>query len=83
MTCKPLGSRLLVEKLEADKEVGGIIIQQSKPEDSFRAKVLAIGSDVTDCFIGDTILLSKYSGCEVDGGILVKEEDVLGKIMEG
>ena len=79
---KPLGNRLLIEKLEREKEVGGIIIQQEKREDSFKAKVLATGVDVEHCEVGSIILLSKYSGVEVKGGMLVKEDEVLAIIKE-
>jgi len=80
---KPLGNRLLVEKLESEKEVGGIIIQQEKREDSFKAKVVAVGKDVEFCEIGTIILLSRYSGVEVKDGMLVKEDEVLAIITEG
>lgn len=79
----PLGNRLLVEKIEEPTEVGGIILQQSsKQEPSVKCNVLAIGKDVEFCSIGDVIILSKYGGVEIESGLIVKEDEVLGIIEE-
>jgi co-chaperonin GroES (HSP10) len=77
---KPLQNRLLIKKLEEEKEIGGIIIQTPKQEASIKCEVLEIGPKVEFCKIGSIILLSKYSGVEVKGGLIVKEDDVLGII---
>lgn len=89
MKLKPLGTRLVIEKVEAEeKTASGIVLPSSAQEQPQFAKVVAVGADVTDndkikdaVQVGDKVIYSKYSGTEVklDGKeyILVKFADVL------
>ena len=93
MKVRPLGDRLLVQRLEEEGEVkkGGIIIPDTAKEKPQRGKVIAVGNGrVTDegkriameVKAGDNILFGKYSGSEIkmDGEeyLILREEDVLG-----
>jgi len=67
MSIQPLGTRVLVEPIEAEaKTASGIIIPDSAQEKPEQAKVLAIGSDVEQIKIGDTVLYGKYTGTELN-----------------
>jgi len=54
---KPLSSKIAVERIEAIKQsAGGIILQRT--EEPERAKVLALGPEVTEVEVGDVVLLN-------------------------
>jgi chaperonin GroES len=85
MNFKPLGDRLLVERIEeANTTASGIIIPDNAKEKPSRGKVLAIGSDVEEVKEGDTVVFGKYAGTDLvldDKEYLVLEvSDVLGVI---
>ena len=88
---KPLGDRVLVQALQAEETVGGIIIPDTatkeKPQ---QGTVVAVGpgrmSDegnriAPEVKSGDTVLFGKYSGTEieVDGEefMILREADIL------
>ncbi|PZT47940.1 co-chaperone GroES [Helicobacter valdiviensis] len=83
MNFKPLGERVLVERLEEDtKTASGIIIPDNAKEKPLMGVVKAIGSEVKEVNVNDKIVFGKYSGTEVklDGKeyLILKIEDVLG-----
>jgi len=94
MKIKPLGERVLLQRIEEDEQVrGGIIIPDSAKEKSQEAKVVALGTGGKDengkpvpfsVKKGDRVLLSQYGGTpvKVEGVeyILVSESDILGVI---
>lgn len=85
MNFKPLGERVLVERLEEDtKTASGIIIPDNAKEKPLMGIVKAVGSEVKDVKTNDKIVFGKYSGTEVklDGVeyLILKLEDVLGVI---
>jgi chaperonin GroES len=90
MTIKPLGKRVLAQKLEPEerKTPGGIVLPDNvKNEKVVRAKVIAIGTDEKfEVKVGDEILVGNFSGTEIEQGenklILVKEADVLAVVEE-
>ena len=90
MTIKPLGKRILAQKIELEerKSAGGIVLPDNvKNEKVVRAKVLAVGTDEKfEVKVGDEILVGNYSGTEIERGedklILVKETDVLAIVEE-
>lgn len=66
MNFKPLGERVLVERLEEDtKTASGIIIPDNAKEKPLEGKILAIGSEVKDVKVGDRVVFGKYSGTEI------------------
>jgi chaperonin GroES len=89
---KPLGDRVLVQRLEeGEQKVGGIIIPDTAKEKPQQGKVIAVGKGKTekdgritplDVKEGDTILFGKYSGQEIklDGEdyLIMREEEILG-----
>jgi chaperonin GroES len=83
MKFRPLKDRVFVSySEEGEKTAGGIYIPDSAKEKPQKGKVEAIGSEVKDVKVGNTILFDKYSGSKVnmDGTdyLIVKEEDILG-----
>jgi chaperonin GroES len=83
MNFKPLGDRLLVERVEeATTTASGIIIPDNAKEKPSEGKVLAIGSEVEEVKEGDVVVFGKYSGTELvlDGKeyLVLDVSDVLG-----
>jgi len=66
---KPLGTRVLVEPLEAEQRTAsGIIIPDSAKEKPQQGNVVAVGTDEDlqeNIKVGDKIIYSKYSGDEI------------------
>ncbi|MDX2072948.1 MAG: co-chaperone GroES [Alphaproteobacteria bacterium] len=96
MNIKPLGDRIVVERIEQEeKTAGGIIIPDSAKEKPKQAKVLAVGAGAkdengkripVDVAVGDIVLFTQWAGNEIklDGKdlLVLKESDVIG-IIEG
>lgn len=88
----PLGERVLVRPIQDDEQqVGGIVIPQQAREAPTTAEVVRIGTGGLDFMgnpihfdvqEGDTVLLSRFGGMEVevDGEKLkvVAQSDILG-----
>lgn len=80
---KPLKDRAFVSySEEAEKTSGGLYIPEAAKEKPQKGKVEAIGSEVKDIKVGNTILFDKYSGSKIiiEGNdyLIIKEEDILG-----
>ena len=85
MNFKPLGDRLLVERIEEmSTTASGIIIPDNAKDKPSQGKVVAIGSEVEEISVGDTIVFGKYAGTEVkiedEEFLIMREDDVLGVI---
>ena len=83
MNFKPLGDRVLVERVEeTNTTASGIIIPDNAKEKPSEGKVLAIGSDVEEVKEGDVVVFGKYSGTELvlDGNeyLVLEVSDILG-----
>lgn len=86
MKFKPLGERVLVERLEEEsKTSSGIIIPDNAKEKPLMGKVKAISAKVAEEKIlkeGDTIVFGKYSGSEIKLDnveyIVLESKDILG-----
>ena len=83
MNFKPLGDRVLVERVEeTNTTASGIIIPDNAKEKPSEGKVLAIGGDVEDVKEGDVVVFGKYSGTELvlDGKeyLVLEVSDILG-----
>ena len=91
---RPLGERLLVQRLEAEgKTAGGILLPESAKEKPKEGVVIALGEgrlldsgeraewSVT---VGDKVLFTSYGGTEVKYGgqeyLIMEERDILGVI---
>lgn len=65
MNFKPLGKRVLVQITQAEeKTASGIILVDSAKQKPNTAEVKAIGSEVTELKVGDTIVFEQYRGTE-------------------
>ena len=83
MNFKPLGDRVLVERVEeTNTTASGIIIPDNAKEKPSEGKVLAIGSDVEEVKEGDVVVFGKYSGTDLvlDGNeyLVLEVSDILG-----
>lgn len=96
MKIRPLGDRLVVERIEQDeKSAGGIIIPDTAKEKPKQGKVLAVGPGAKDenghrieidVEVGDIVLFTQWAGNEIkiEGTeyLVLKESDVIGIIEE-
>lgn len=88
MIVKPLFKKVLVAEVKsvAKSESGIILDGANSVREQNRGKVLAVGPDVTDVKVGDTILLdwTKASVVKVDGAqrAIVDQEHVVA-VFEG
>ncbi|MBI3014995.1 MAG: co-chaperone GroES [Candidatus Tectomicrobia bacterium] len=95
MKVRPLYDRILVKRIEGEKEEkkGGIIIPDTAKEKPQEGEIVAVGNGKLlengknrpiDLKKGDRILFGKYAGTEVkiegDEYLILREEDVLGVI---
>ncbi len=86
---KPLGSRVLIKKLEAEEKTeGGIILTSSAKEKPQMAKVMAVGPGTKDepmeLKVGDKVVFAKYAGTDIkyDGEeyTIMSQEDILATV---
>lgn len=87
MKLKPLKDRVFVSYTEeTEKTAGGIYVPDTAKEKPQRGKVEAVGSEVKEIKVGDTVLFDRYSGSRVKVNeaehLIIKEEDVLGIVEE-
>ncbi len=94
MKLKPLGNRVLVERVEPEEvKKGGIIIPDTAKEKPQQGKVIAVGAGAIDekgdrrkpeVKKNDRILFGKYAGTEVTIDdteyLMMGEDDILGII---
>ena len=86
MNFKPLGERVLIERVEEDpKTASGIIIPDNAKEKPLMGIVRALSNEVSKAGTlknGDRVVFAKYSGSEVkiDGKeyLIIKVEELLG-----
>jgi chaperonin GroES len=91
---RPLGDRVLVERVEAEERTaGGILLPESAKEKPKEGKVIAIGEgkllddgkrSTFTVKVGDRILFTSYAGTEIkyvgDEYLIMREDDILGVI---
>lgn len=93
MKIKPLQDRILVERVEEEETVGGIIIPDTAKEKPQKGKIIEVGPGRKDekgnlikieLKAGDTVLFNKYAGTEikVEGKefLLMREDDVMALV---
>ena len=90
-TLRPLGNRVVAQRLEQEETLkGGIILPDSAKKKQETAKVIAVGPGQTmkdgkilpvPVSIGDTILMDKYAAQEVtiddQEYVIVKADDII------
>jgi chaperonin GroES len=91
---QPLQDRVLIQVMEADDTTsGGLLLTEGAKEKPNIGKVVAVGpgKEVEDgekivpgVAVGDTVLYSKYSGTEFQGGdkeyIVVRDADIMATL---
>ncbi len=83
MGFRPLADRVYAKVVSGEEKTeSGLFIPDTAKEKPQKAVVKAIGKEVEDIKIGDTILFAKYSGNEIkiddDDFIILKIDDILG-----
>ncbi len=82
---RPLKERVFVSyAAEPDKTASGLYIPDAAKEKPQKGVIEAIGSEVKDVKVGETVLFDKYSGSKIniddEEYLILKEEDILGVI---
>ena len=90
MNIRPLGARVVIQKLEAESTTkSGIVLTGTAKEQPQEAKVMAVGPGAVvdgkrvemDVKVGDKILYSKYAGTDVkvagEEYIILRQDDIL------
>lgn len=92
MTIKPLGERVVIQKIEKENvTASGIVLPDTAKEESNTAEVIAVSEDLKNseeiqCDVkeGDRVIYSKYAGNEVEiegeSVIVIKYQDLLAKL---
>jgi len=85
MNFQPLGNRVLVERVEdSQTTASGIIIPDNAKEKPSQGKIVAIGGDVEEISVGDTVVFGKYSGNDItlEGSeyLIMDADDIFGII---
>ncbi len=91
MAIQPLGDRVLVKRLEAEKKTkGGIVLPDTAKEKPQKGEIVAVGKgrilesgkvEPLEVKKGDKVLFGKYAGNEItykeEEYLILKEEDIL------
>lgn len=89
MGLKPLGTRVVIKKSEAEeKTAGGLILASSAKEQPQVAEVVAVGPGTKDepmeIKVGDKVIFSKYGGADVkyqgEEYTIMHQDDILAVI---
>ncbi|MHC5199504.1 MAG: co-chaperone GroES [Planctomycetota bacterium] len=81
MKIRPLGDKVIVQRLEADAiTAGGIVLPESAKEKPQRGKIVSVG-DGKQVKKGQEVLFTSYAGTEVKVGakelLIMDESDIL------
>lgn len=81
----PLADRVvLVREKPQEKTANGLYLPDTAKEKQAMAKVVAVGTEVKNVTVDDTVVYKEYSITElkIDGVeyLIVKEEDILAKL---
>lgn len=86
---KPLNTRVLIKKIEAEEKTdGGIILTGSAKEQPQVAEVIAVGpgteEEPMELTAGDKVIFSKYGGTDIkhegEEYTIMRQEDILAVI---
>lgn len=93
MKIKPLGDRVLVQRMDVEEKKSGIIIPDSAKEKPKTGKVIALGLGKRDedgkriefsVKKGDKVLFESYAGTDVtiegEEYLIMREESIIGVI---
>jgi len=93
----PTADRVLLRRMDTESETtaGGIIIPDNAQEIGDAAEVMAVGPgepiggkpgerDPMDVSVGDTVLINRHAGTEIEAGgltyLVVREKDILARV---
>ncbi len=92
---RPVGSRVLAKRVEAQEQRGGIILPDTAKKKEELARVLAVGPGKPDdkgqiqpmpVKVGDLILMDRYAGQEIslegEEFLIVRADDIVAIIEE-
>lgn len=86
MNLKPLGKRVVIQKVEAEEKTkSGIVLPGQVKEQPQVATVIAVGDEDLGVKVGDRIVFSKFSGTEIkiDGeAYTILDEEALLAIIQ-
>ena len=77
MKYKVTGDRLLVKRQSVEQDEGGLLIPEKVKKRPHSGEILAIGKDVTEVAIGQTVFFSEYAGHFLDLNNDFTETDLL------
>jgi len=85
MKLKPLKDRVVVSySEEPERTAGGIYVPDTAKEKPQEGKVEAVGPEVKELKVGNTVIFDKYSGSKIKVGdrehLVIKEEDILAVV---
>jgi chaperonin GroES len=85
MALQPLADRIVAKPVEAEaKTASGILLPDQSKEKTQVAKVLAVGKDVKEVKVGDSIVHTEYGPSRFKQAseelLILKEEDVLAVV---
>jgi chaperonin GroES len=63
---RPIGKRVVIKRHEAEeKTASGIVLASQAKEKPQLAEVIAVGKEVDEVSVGDTVVFKKYVGTEI------------------
>lgn len=81
MKCRPTGNNVLIERIAAKKETSsGIILKSTEEPD--RAKIIAIGSDVTEVSVDEIAVVNWNTATKVEDEFYIISIDNIVLIFE-
>lgn len=77
---KPIDNNLIIRPIAKEKATkSGIILTNNDSDPMDTAEVIAVGCNINDIQIGDTIMFCPYAGNEIGQGLVkINYYDVLG-----
>lgn len=92
---EPLADRIVGQKLEEEKKVGGIILPDSAKKEQQLVRILRVGPGKTDqegnvvampVTEGDIVLMEKYAGLEVsldnEDFVICRADEIVAKVQQ-
>jgi len=84
-TILPLGKRILAQMIGTEETMrGGIILPTAEKKQFDKAKVLAVGNDVTSMKVGDVIFINRFLVSELEQDsekfLVIDEDKVLALV---
>ena len=78
---KPIGKRVLIDAIVADKvTAGGIILNPKEEEKPNKGIVVSVSDEINNISVDDTIYFNRHTGAEIALGdkkyIMLKLEDI-------